>query len=252
MEMMTIKEIAQLSGVTIRTLQYYDKIGLLSPDDVTDAGYRQYSLGNLVKLQRILIYKELGFSLKEIKKGFFDGIEEVELNQQREMLMMKKEKLERMIDLADQIIKGEKNLDFEVFKKTLISGISNEIPIEDSNILKELITPELHENINELYGENEFFQLDIPSEESLLNSINQATEYLRMAILEQDEEKACLMIKNWLDSVSIGFQMKNVGNLPEMMIKDYSSNEIVIRQAEATFGEGASQKIVTLLKKVYR
>ena len=64
---MKIKEVAQLTGVSVRTLHHYDAINLLKPDQLTEAGYRLYSDTNLLRLQQILFFKELGFPLKEIK-----------------------------------------------------------------------------------------------------------------------------------------------------------------------------------------
>ena len=60
--MMTVNEVSKLTGVSIRTLQYYDKIGLLSPTGYTQAGYRLYDDTALEKLQQILLFRELGFS----------------------------------------------------------------------------------------------------------------------------------------------------------------------------------------------
>ena len=60
--MMTVNEVGKLTGVSIRTLQYYDKIGLLHPTEYTQAGYRLYNDTALEKLQQILLFRELGFS----------------------------------------------------------------------------------------------------------------------------------------------------------------------------------------------
>ena len=62
----TVKQIAQLAGVTLRTLRYYDKIGLLTPSTRTEAGYRIYSLEDVEKLQQILFFRELDFPLSRI------------------------------------------------------------------------------------------------------------------------------------------------------------------------------------------
>lgn len=67
MAKMTVKEVADLAGISVRTLHYYDDIGLLVPDEITDSGYRLYSDENLETLQQILFFKELDFPLKEIK-----------------------------------------------------------------------------------------------------------------------------------------------------------------------------------------
>ena len=65
--MMTVNEVSKLTGVSIRTLQYYDKIGLLHPAKYTEAGYRLYDDAALETLQQILLFRELEFPLKEIK-----------------------------------------------------------------------------------------------------------------------------------------------------------------------------------------
>ena len=67
-EMKTVKEVSQLTGVSIRTLHYYDRIGLLAPTCVTEAGYRLYDDMALERLQSILLFRELQFPLKEIKQ----------------------------------------------------------------------------------------------------------------------------------------------------------------------------------------
>ena len=67
MRMKTVKEVAEMTGISVRTLQYYDEIGLLKPSKVTEAGYRLYDSRALEILQQILFFKELDFRLKEIK-----------------------------------------------------------------------------------------------------------------------------------------------------------------------------------------
>ncbi len=64
---LTVKDVSLITGLTVRTLQYYDKIDLLKPSDYSKAGYRLYSKENLKKLQLIMLFKELEFPLKEIK-----------------------------------------------------------------------------------------------------------------------------------------------------------------------------------------
>ena len=66
--MMTVKEVSKLTGVSVRTLQYYDKIGLMKPTEYTASGYRLYDDTALETLQQILLFKELEFPLKEIKE----------------------------------------------------------------------------------------------------------------------------------------------------------------------------------------
>ena len=66
--MMTVNEVSKLTGVSIRALQYYDAIGLLPPAGYTEAGYRLYDDAAMERLQQILLFRELEFPLKEIKR----------------------------------------------------------------------------------------------------------------------------------------------------------------------------------------
>lgn len=115
---MTVHEVSELTGVSIRTLQYYDTIGLLKPSDYTESGYRLYDDTALERLQQILLFKELEFPLKEIKQIIdapnFDRAKALE--QQIELLTMKKEHLENLIHFALGIKwLGVKKMDFTVF-----------------------------------------------------------------------------------------------------------------------------------------
>ena len=116
--MMTVHEVSKLAGVSIRTLQYYDKIGLLHPTGYTDAGYRLYDDADLERLQHILLFRELEFPLKDIKAIInspdFDRSKALE--QQIHLLELRKEHLQNLIDLARGIKAiGVKYMSFEAF-----------------------------------------------------------------------------------------------------------------------------------------
>ena len=116
--MMTVNEVSKLTGVSIRTLQYYDKIGLLHPAKYTEAGYRLYDDAALETLQQILLFRELEFPLKEIKEiiGSPDFDRSKALGQQIELLRLKKEHIENLIELAKGIkLLGVRNLKFDAF-----------------------------------------------------------------------------------------------------------------------------------------
>ena len=100
--MMTVHKVSKLTGVSIRTLQYYDKIGLLHPTGYTDAGYRLYDDSDLERLQQVLLFRELQFPLKEIKRIIQDPEfnKDKAVEQQIELLTLKKEHLEKLIALA--------------------------------------------------------------------------------------------------------------------------------------------------------
>ena len=116
--MMTVNEVSKLTGVSIRTLQYYDKIGLLHPAEYTEAGYRLYDDAALETLQQILLFRELEFPLKDIKEivGSPDFDRSKALAQQIELLTLKKEHLENLIDLAKGLkLRGVRHLKFDAF-----------------------------------------------------------------------------------------------------------------------------------------
>lgn len=100
--MLTVNEVSKLTGVSVRTLHYYDKIGLLGPTKLTGSGYRLYDDTALERLQSILLFRELQFPLKEIKSILdspnFDR--EKALEQQITLLELKREHIENLIDLA--------------------------------------------------------------------------------------------------------------------------------------------------------
>lgn len=115
---MTVNEVSKLTGVSVRTLQYYDKIGLLPPAGYTEAGYRIYDDESLERLQQILLFKELEFPLKEIKRiiNSTDFDRNRALEQQIALLTLKKEHLENLILFARGIYGiGVKNMDFSAF-----------------------------------------------------------------------------------------------------------------------------------------
>ena len=116
--MMTVQKVSRLTGVSIRTLQYYDRIGLLHPTEYSEAGYRLYDDTALETLQQILLFRELEFPLKDIRKIIespdFDRGKALE--QQIELLTLKKEHIENLIDLAKGIkLLGVRHLKFDAF-----------------------------------------------------------------------------------------------------------------------------------------
>lgn len=116
-EMKTISQVAELTGISIRALQYYDEIGLLKPSELTPSGYRLYDDDALQKLQQILFFKELGFRLKEIReilqKPDFDRI--AAFKKQKELLLLKRNRTDRLIQLLSHLEKGEQCMSFKEF-----------------------------------------------------------------------------------------------------------------------------------------
>ena len=148
--MMTVKQVSDLTGVSIRTLRYYDSIGLLKPAEHTEAGYRLYDDTDLEKLQQIMLFRELEFPLKDIinivNSPDFDR--EKALEQQIELLELKKQHVDDLLTFAreikilgvDHAMNKSKN-DFSVFDKTKLEDYTRRAKEEWGN------TPEYKEYI---------------------------------------------------------------------------------------------------------
>ncbi|CBK74135.1 transcriptional regulator, MerR family [Butyrivibrio fibrisolvens 16/4] len=140
--MMTVNEVSKLAGVSIRTLQYYDSIGLLKPAEYTESGYRLYDDAAMERLQQILLFRELEFPLKEIKEIVTrpDFDKKKALEQQIELLTMKKEHLENLIDFARGIQNGGNNImDFTAFDTSKLEEYTRKAKEQwgDSNAFSE-------------------------------------------------------------------------------------------------------------------
>jgi DNA-binding transcriptional MerR regulator len=123
----TVKQLADLAEVSRRTLHYYDRIGLLLPEEVAKNGYRYYGEGSLLRLQQILFYKELGFGLEEIGEILsdpdFDLLRALESHRLR--LEERGERLKRLIQTVDRTIMGLKG-EIPMDDKGLFEGFEDE------------------------------------------------------------------------------------------------------------------------------
>lgn len=127
--MKTVKEISRLTGISVRTLHYYDEINLLKPTQTTDAGYRLYDDTTLERLHSILLFRELQFPLKEIKSILdnpdFDT--RTALKEQIKLLELQRNRLDEIIISAHEILtKGAELMRFSAFDKTEIDKYTNE------------------------------------------------------------------------------------------------------------------------------
>lgn len=128
--MRTVKEVSRITGVSVRTLHYYDAIGFLKPTKVTEAGYRMYDDTALSRLQNILLFRELQFPLKEIKvildsHGFS---QEEAIAQQIKLLELQYKHIGELISFAREIqTKGVRTMNFEVFNTNEIEQYKEEV-----------------------------------------------------------------------------------------------------------------------------
>ncbi|HEM5297072.1 TPA: MerR family transcriptional regulator [Streptococcus suis] len=126
----TVKQVSQLTGLTVRTLHHYDQIGLLKPAFVAENGYRYYNQENLARLQEILLFRELEFPLKDIQQL----LDVTEVNRQQvlrdhvALLELKRERLDRIISHARLLIeKGGEIMDFHAFDSSQLEAYKAEV-----------------------------------------------------------------------------------------------------------------------------
>ena len=134
--MKTVKQISRLTGISVRTLHYYDEINLLKPTRITAAGYRLYDDTALKRLHSILLFRELQFPLKEIKtildSSGFDT--KTALKEQIKLLELKRNRLDEIIISAREILmKGVENMNFSAFDKTEIDKYTKEAKLKWGN-----------------------------------------------------------------------------------------------------------------------
>ncbi len=119
----SISEMAKLSGVSVRTLHYYDEIGLLKPSEIIpETGYRYYDENSMETLQQILFYRELDFPLKDIEviMNASEYNKEDALLKQRELLMLKRRRLDKLIRLLSANLKGDTSVKDEPFTRRFV------------------------------------------------------------------------------------------------------------------------------------
>jgi DNA-binding transcriptional MerR regulator len=122
----TVKEIAELTGITVKTLHHYHKIGLLEPCEVSEAGYRLYGTKELEFLQQILFYRELDFSLKDIKVALENEPNRLScLIEQQKLLNARRQRLDVLLKTLDEsIILSKKG---EIMEKSkMFQGLNKE------------------------------------------------------------------------------------------------------------------------------
>lgn len=281
--MRTVKQVSRLTGISVRTLQFYDGIGLFKPTQVTQAGYRLYDDASLEQLQQILFFKELDFTLKEIKQivedPHFDRREAFQ--KQRALLQMKRDRLDRLLGLLDGLEKGEKNMSFEAFdlsgyfqaleelKKTHTDKIADKFGSLDHfdelvNQMKAKDTGEAGKIAVKLYGSIEKYTdamrrnltkyledgVEPPDAERSI----QRTQELTRALTEdlsrdpgsEQVQRAVGELIAFSELCSQGMDMGE--NHWGYMAEQYLTNPMYVRVTDQKYGQGASEFIGKALR----
>ena len=197
---MNISRVAKLTGVTVRTLHYYDEIGLLKPSQVTEAGYRVYDDADLEVLQQILFFRELDFSLEDIRKIMQNPAYEKEsaLRKQRELLEQKRSRLDSLISLVDKTLKGERDMSFRQFDTTEIEATKKKYAEEARRRWGGTAAYAEYEKRTSRAGDAQQKMLD--DEGAML-----LREFGRNRSLAPDSPEAQALVKKWQDYITAHF-----------------------------------------------
>ncbi|MEN8240423.1 MAG: MerR family transcriptional regulator [Chloroflexota bacterium] len=178
----TVKQLADLAGVSIRTLHYYDEIGLLPPALVEDNGYRRYDQNSVLTLQQILFYRELGMNLKEIAEVITQPEFEIvqALQSHKLKLGRKARRLEQLIDTVENTIRHLEG-ELEMSKEELFCGFSEEQQKEYAKEAEKLYDPRLAHQSQERWESYTQEQKD---------AVRAEGEAIHLAILDRMDEGA--------------------------------------------------------------
>ncbi|MDQ0340782.1 DNA-binding transcriptional MerR regulator [Caldalkalibacillus uzonensis] len=232
---MSVKEVADLVGISVRTLHYYDEIGLLTPEETTPSGYRLYSDDNLETLQQILFFKELGFPLKQIKEIIsspsFNRLEA--LQQHRKMLLEKRSRIDRMINTIDKTIQHMKG-EIQMTNKEKFEGFDfSHNPYEQE--ARERWGDEAVDNMTAKIN-----NLSTEEREAMSKTANAI--YNKLAALRHgspESEEAQAAIKEWYDFLNENFghySLEAFKGLGQMYVDDERFTETIDQ-----FGDGLAK-----------
>ena len=277
--MKTVKEVSELTGVSIRTLRYYDEIGLLPPTQITEAGYRLYDQTALEKLQEILFYRELELPLNEIKSI----LQQPNYNKaqalatQKHLLECKRNRLNGIIELISDVMKGVNTMSFSAFSKDEIEQIVN-------HTLRQMNSEALAEQIQQ-YGSEEAYReyllkgfeneksvaalikwygskekalqavLGEPDSEKQNTSSTQDNDliYQQFAQAKANDDKALATeaVQKLADNYKTMFRLDNARSILLDLAKEYAKGEKLAEVTDTQYGEGVSAFIATAVQEYY-
>lgn len=277
--MKTVKEVSEITGVSVRTLRYYDEIGLLKPATLSDAGYRLYDNKALERLQEIMFFRELEIPLMDIKKIMDnpDYDKEQVLLTQKSLLEQKRNRLNGIIELIGDVMKGVNTMSFEAFS-------SEDVQIILDHTLECMPQKSLEEQVQkygsiEKYREflatgfaNERAMADVfkwyGGKEKTMEAIMQSTgnsDELKQLQEENTEiyqqfvtaketgnaDMAKEAVERLAETYKSMFKLDNARNILLDMAKEYLQNQKLAEITDRQFGEGSSEYVAHAIQSYY-
>lgn len=277
--MKTVKEISKITGISIRTLRYYDEIGLLKPARVTEAGYRLYDDQKLEKLQEILFYKELEIPLSDIKKIMENPEYDKQkaLAVQKSLLERKRNRLNGIIELIDDVMKGVNTMSFGAFTEEDVKKIiDHSLELQSQESLNAIIEQfgslenycaSMEENLKDESRAAELIKIygskDKAVEASLeatgnMDELQQVQSdidniYKQFALVmeKQDADVETECVKKLAESYK---KLLRVDNARYVLLKtadDYLGNGVLTEVTDKQYGQGVTKYIGEAIKRYY-
>lgn len=277
--MKTVKDMSEITGVSIRTLRYYDEIGLLKPTDLTEAGYRLYDNKALEKLQEIMFFRELDIPLIDIKKIMENPNYDKEqaLLTQKNLLEQKRNRLNGIIELITDVMKGVNTMSFEAFTNEDVQKIVN-------HTLESMSKEHIDEQVKnwgsiEKYKEhlssgftNEQAVADLlkwyGGKEKAIEAIMQSTGNIEEIKQEQDEnakiykqfmaakesndmDMAHSAVEMLAENYKKIFALDNARNILLDLAKEYLQSTKLAEATDSQFGAGCSAYVAHAIQHYY-
>lgn len=277
--MKTVKDVSEITGVSIRTLRYYDEIGLLKPTELTEAGYRLYDNKVLEKLQEIMFFRELEIPLTDIKKIMDNPNYDKEqaLLAQKSLLERKRNRLNGVIELITDVIKGVNTMSFGAF--------SNEEVQKMVNHTLECMSKESLDEQVQIYGGMEKYKEHLASgfaneqaaadllkwygsKEKAMEAVMQSTGSTKEIKQEQDEnariykqfmtaketgnmDMAHSAVEMLAENYKTMFTLDNARNILLDLAKEYLQGEKLAEATDNQFGKGCSEYVAHAIQHYY-
>lgn len=277
--MKTVKDVSEITGVSIRTLRYYDEIGLLNPTELTKAGYRLYDNKALEKLQEIMFFRELDIPLTDIKKIMDNPNYDKEqaLLTQKSLLEQKRNRLNGIIELITDVMKGVNTMSFGAF--------SNEEVQKMVNHTLECMSKESLAEQAQKYGSMEKYKEHLVagfaneqavadllkwygSREKAMEAVMQSTGSGEEIKQEQDEnagiykqfmaakeagnmDMAHSAVEMLAENYKMMYALDNARNILLDLAKEYLQGEKLAEATDNRFGKGCAEYVAHAIQHYY-
>lgn len=277
--MKTVKEVSMITGVSIRTLRYYDEIGLLKPTELSETGYRLYDNKALEKLQEILFFRELEIPLIDIKKIMDTPNYDKEqiLITQKMLLEQKRNRLNGIIELITDVMKGVNTMSFEAFSNDEVQKIVDHTlecmskEAIDEQVQKFGSLEDYKEYLSSGFA-NEQAMTDLMkwygSKEKVMEAIMQSTGDTEEIKQGQDENtriyklfmsaKECDNMEMERSAVELlaenykkMFALDNARSILLDLSKEYLQNSKLTEVTDSQFGIGCSEYVANAIRRYY-